>query len=140
MKTIEDIKNLSDSDIERIASDESVPIPEGLRKAIEEFIGTDILLSDQDVGLSVRGRILTGLSVAAAAAVAIAAFLPGSLSSGPKDTFDDPYLAYIEVEKTFIRIGENISSAAKKADKAQSKMNRPLELFRKSIAFKSSEE
>ena len=51
--------------------------------------------------------------------VAAAAALVLVPHGGPKDTFDDPYLAYAEVEKAFQTISEKMSAGVEIAREAR---------------------
>ena len=97
MKTINEIEKLSLGELERISLDESIPVPEGLG----ERICVDAPWR------SSRGRLLWICS--AAASLVIIAGL--ALTLRPKrleDTFDDPYLAYAEVEKALLRVSSGV--------------------------------
>ncbi|MBO7562727.1 MAG: hypothetical protein J6T04_07595 [Bacteroidales bacterium] len=122
MKRIEDIEKLTDGELEKIALDESVPVPQGLEESLEQ------MLSAQE-GLSQRSRIAVGLSMAAAAVLATFLLLPSGKEL--KDTFDDPYLAYAEVERTFTKISEKMSEAKEKTLQAASTIDKPISVIRK---------
>ncbi|MBQ6912437.1 MAG: hypothetical protein IJQ35_09825 [Bacteroidales bacterium] len=98
MKRIEDIEKLSAEDLLRIGADESVPLPEDLQ-----------------VRLPRPGRTVRGWSIAAAAAVMVG-IAGWSLSrpAEPKDTFDDPYLAYAAVEQALMKTSAKMQAAAQK--------------------------
>lgn len=53
----------------------------------------------------------------AVAAAALAAFF--LIPSGPKDTYDDPAVAYAELERTFNYISQKIDKGAEIASKAE---------------------
>ena len=122
MKRIEDIERLTDGELEKIALDESIPVPAGLKERLEASL---------EESPSLRSRWITGLSVAAAAVIATVLLLPGSGSSELKDTFDDPYLAYAEVERTFNKISEKMSEAKDKTLEAASTIEKPISIIRK---------
>ena len=100
MKKIEDIEKLSLEDLERISLDSSVTVPEGfedrVRASVEEHSSS-------------RHRILW-LAGAAASLVVIAS-LGLSLRPKPlKDTFDDPVVAYAEVERALLSFTETVNN------------------------------
>ncbi|MBO6239161.1 MAG: hypothetical protein J6N50_10240, partial [Bacteroidales bacterium] len=69
---------------------------------------------------------------AAALATAAAATLLVTLPErGPKDTFDDPYLAYAEVEKAFQTISDKMSDGMQIARKAGSAAEMPQNILNK---------
>lgn len=96
MKRIEDIEKLSAEDLLRIGADESIPLPEDLQ-----------------VRLPRPGRTVRGWSIAAAAAVMVG-IAGWSLSrpAEPKDTFDDPYLAYAALEQALGKTSAKMQAAA----------------------------
>lgn len=96
MKSIQEISKLSADDLRRIGADESIPVPEDL----------DIRMPRQ------RGWARTW-SIAAAVAVVIGlGWLGMNRTNTPKDTFNDPYLAYAAVEQALMRVSGNVGSAA----------------------------
>ena len=98
MKRIEDIEKLSAEDLLRIGADESVPLPEDLQ-----------------VRLPRPGRTVRGWSIAAAATVMVGiACWSLSRPAEPKDTFDDPYLAYAAVEQALMKTSAHMQAAAQK--------------------------
>ena len=96
MKRIEDIEKLSAEDLLRIGADESVPLPEDLQ-----------------VRLPRPAARYWSIAAAAAVMVGIAGW---SLSrpAEPKDTFDDPYLAYAAVEQALMKTSAKMQAAAQK--------------------------
>lgn len=123
MKRIEEIEGLSESQLLDKALEESAPIPQGLKKRLEASLEADVP--------SIKGRLLTGAAVAAAACLAIAVLLPGTSSGELKDTFDDPYLAYAQVERAFGKISEKMSQAKEKTLQATSSFEKPISVIRK---------
>ncbi len=81
-----------------IAGDKSIPVPEDLRKDISVTLDTLEIVGN---GTAVRKRrLLTACSIAAS--IALCAFAGMEMISQeplPEDTFDDPYLAYAQIEK-----------------------------------------
>ena len=104
MKTIDEIEKMSLDDLERIAADESVPVPVGLESRIRPDSGSDIF----------RSHLAKGLG--AAASIALVAGIGFSLYNHNrplKDTFDDPALAYAMVEETLSTMSIRIISELK---------------------------
>ena len=100
MKTIDEIDKLTMEDLERISLDESIVTPEGLEDKIKASVQkpTDI-----------RSRLfwLSGIAASVVLVVALALnFRPSPL----KDTFDDPALAYAEVEKALVSFTEVVNN------------------------------
>lgn len=110
MKRFEDFEKLSAADLERIASDESIMAPPTLGHDIECTARTlQILYGQTGTASSTPKRRVRVFSYCAAAAAAIAVVLTLSFHE-PKDTFDDPMLAYAQLEQTFGFISEKMNA------------------------------
>ena len=125
MKTLEEIENLSIEELEQQAVREAAPVPDGLQERIRQT------LAAREIAEAARPRPVhwipyASLAVAAAAAAVIA--LP---QRGPKDTFDDPRLAYAEVEKAFRTISDKMNSGLEIAREAGSAAEIPQNVLNK---------
>ena len=107
MKTIDEITRLSAEDLERIALDESIPVPEELSGRVAATLARP------------RSRAWTRWAVPAAAAAIVVAGIGLTREPEPKDTFDDPYLAYAEVEKVFSKISGTVAYGAEKVNESE---------------------
>lgn len=105
MKTLEEIENLSLEELEQKAAGAAPAAPEGLQERIRATLAADTVRQETLTRRPAGWVPWTTLAVAAAAAAVL--ILP---QHGPKDTFDDPYLAYAEVEKTFRTISDKMSA------------------------------
>ncbi len=105
MKNIDEITRLTADDLERISLDESITVPEELSRKVQQAVR----------GRTLRWAVPTG--VAAAIAVLLAVGL--TRNPEPKDTFDDPYLAYAEVEKVFSKISGTVAYGADKISESE---------------------
>ena len=112
MKSIDDITRLSAEDLERISLDESIPVPEGLSGKVQDAVRA----ADRQAKLR---RWVLPSGIAAAAAVLVAVGLTLTRNPEPKDTFDDPYLAYAEVEKVFAKISGTVAYGAEKVNESE---------------------
>ena len=131
MKRIEDIEMMEVEDLLKFAEDSSVPVPQGLEARIRETILSQKIAEEDDApAVSLRARWITGLAVAAACTVA-AVFLHNPVQTELKDTFDDPRLAYAEVEKTFERISSKMTKASEMAYEAANEIGKPASIIRK---------
>lgn len=134
MKRIEDIEMMEVEDLLKVAADNSVPVPQGLEDRIAETLLSQKIAEeaekDEAPAVSLRTRWITGLALAAACTVA-AVFLHNPAQSELKDTFDDPRLAYAEVEKTFERISLKMSKASEMAYEATNEIGKPASIIRK---------
>ena len=101
MKRIEDIEKLSLEELELEAA--QVPVPEGLADRIKGAL-TATELSKKSTGRLLGGSIVATFAVAAALAAVLILHRPA-----PKDSFDDPLLAYQQVEETLQFIAQKIN-------------------------------
>ena len=112
MKSIDEISRLSAEDLERISLDESIPVPEELSGRV------DATLTRQ------RSRAWARWAVPAAAAAAVLVGIGLSREPQPKDMFDDPYLAYAEVEKVFSKISGAVAYGAEKVNESEQTLDK----------------
>jgi len=59
-----------------------------------------------------------------AAAVAVLVTIGLTHEPAPKDTFDDPYLAYAEVEKAFAKISGTVAYGAEKISQSEQTLDK----------------
>ncbi len=128
MKTIEDIEKMSAEELEQLFEDRSQDAPEGLEARIGAAV-TAAAAREAWGGEAPRRaqRWLPWAVAAACAAFALAVFTPPR----PKDSFDDPALAYAEVEKAFQLISEKMNQGRAIAEKAQEPVEFLTEAFNK---------
>ena len=107
MKSIDEITRLSADDLERIALDESIPVPEELSGRVSATLARQ------------RSRSWARWAIPAAAAAAVLVGIGLNREPQPKDTFDDPYLAYAEVEKVFAKISGAVAYGAEKVNESE---------------------
>jgi hypothetical protein len=119
MKRIEDIEKMSPEELEQAAAE--APVPEGLAGRIESALAAESVgqppivipvLARKRLAQKSAGRLLRGSIVATLAAAAVAAVLILHRPA-PKDSFDDPLLAYQQVEETLQFIAQKINEVYK---------------------------
>ena len=120
MKRIGEIEGIGFEELERIASDKTVRVPEGLDSKIVRTARTLELFTGMETGdkpSNRKGRVILIPSAAAAAAVIAVIF---SLSARvPRDTYDDPAMALASMERTFTYISEKLNCGAGIASSAE---------------------
>ena len=114
MKSIDEITRLSAEDLERISLDAGIPVPEELPGRVHAALQRP------------QNRSWTRWSVPAAAALAalVAVGIALTREPAPKDTFDDPYLAYAEVEKVFSKISGTVAYGAGKISDTETRIDK----------------
>ena len=124
MKTLEEIENLSIEELEQKALEAPVAVPDGLESRLRQA------LAAREIADAARPRPVRWIAPAALAAAAAAAiiFLP---QRGPKDSFDDPLLAYAEVEKAFQTISDKMTAGVDIAREAGSAAEIPQNILLK---------
>ena len=111
MKTLDEMTRLSAEDLERISLDESIPVPEELSARVQAAVRKPA-----------RWVLPAGIAAAVAALVAVGLTL--TWNPEPKDTFDDPYLAYAEVEKVFSKISGTVAYGAEKVTESEQTLDK----------------
>ena len=132
MKRIEDIEKMDWRSLETAASEEGTEVPVGLEDRIAELL-TAKTEAGKKRPAGKTGRKVVWSSLAAAAAIAAAVTLSHRMEAEPKDTFDDPYLAYAEVEKTFELISQKMSDSIGHVREAKSMAEKPVELYKNTL-------
>lgn len=126
MKTLEEIEKLSPEELEAQAAAQGVHAPQDLQQRLRETLAAGELAQAAPRPRPARWIPYASLAVAAAAASLL--LLP---QHGPKDTFDDPYLAYAEVEKVFRTISDKMNSGVELAREAGEAAEIPQNILQK---------
>lgn len=132
---------LTTEQLEAIAGDKSIMIPEGLEKDLSAAMNIldwmekdDNTERSQLAGMARSLRFRRIISTAAASAVLIgASFGIYDFTSRPEDTFDDPYLAYQQLEETFALISSKVEKSAEMAGEAGSIIERTNTILNKTL-------
>ena len=127
MKRIQDIEKLQEEELEKAALGEDIAIPAGLEERLKAAIAAKEAVKPK--AEPVRWIPYAALAVAAgfAAVVAVQHNAAGKL----QDTFDDPYLAYAQVEATFQEISDKMALGVNLAAKAEQTAGKPMEIINK---------
>ncbi|MBR0300520.1 MAG: hypothetical protein IJQ93_09420 [Bacteroidales bacterium] len=135
MKSIEDIEKMSLTELE--AASRNAEVPEGLLQRIAGvMLATKIVDAERksrrqhnSVG---SARLLKRSAFAMlAAAAAIAAFVLIRKPSAPVDSFDDPMLAYAQIEHTFQYISDKMSGGLNLVREAGPIVEKPGQIINK---------
>ena len=122
MKRREDIERIDLEELEKIASDSSVPVPESLHRRVEDALTAACAVK------SVPGRKAWRFALIPAAVAVAAALMVGlnyqSASRMPADTFTDSQAAYAELERTFGYISNKINAGREMTDAALSQVDK----------------
>jgi len=122
-------------ELEAIADDKSQEVPSnlGVETLIDRMEKAEEVLSfigDAPSSLPHTGRkLILRVSGLAASFALVASIGLAWHERPPKDTFDDPALAYAELEDTFAMIGKSLAMGSAAMDEAESKMSRPIKAF-----------
>lgn len=129
MKNLKDIERMSFEELEKVSLDEGVKAPEGLGERLEG--GMAGLAAAGEGGKSgTRLRTAIYSFAGAAAALMLALILTGGPGT-PRDSFDDPMLAYAEVQKSLSLISEKLNKGMDVVQDAAPAMDRPKEIIDK---------
>lgn len=130
MKSIEEIEKLSIEELEAASS--GFKVPEGFSRRIGDAILSEAALAAGTSSARRNGpAALRGVVAALAVAAAVAAVLLIRRPSELKDSFDDPMLAYAQVEQTFQYISSKMSGGLEVVREAKPIAGRPEEIIRK---------
>lgn len=133
MKSIKDIENMSLEQLEAVSMDESIAVPDGFANRMKgtvdaaETVGR---LTEDESGFQGNRKYVR--YAAAAASVAIMAGTGIGIAqrySQPKDTFDDPYFAYAELEKAFDKISAGINKSLAMAGETEDILEKATSVF-----------
>lgn len=116
-------------ELESAAIQEDAPVPAGLEDRIMASLAAKAILQQREE--KARAAWIPYAAVAFAAAIAALAVIPRSSSGKLKDTFDDPYLAYAQVEATFQRISDKMAAGVDLAAKADETAEKTIEIINK---------
>lgn len=127
MKRIQDIEKLQEEDLEMAALGEDITIPAGL----EERLKAAIVAKETVKPKAEPMRWIPYAALAVAAGFAAVAIIRHNGSGKLQDTFDDPYLAYAQVEATFQKISDKMAIGVGVAAKAEQTAEKPMEIINK---------
>ena len=116
-------------ELEAAALENGAPVPAGLEDRILASIAAKELVESQP--RTAPAAWLPYAALAVAAALAALVIIPRSNSHRLTDTFDDPYLAYAQVEATFNRISDKMATGVDLAAKAGETADKTVELINK---------
>ena len=125
MKTLEEIEQLSIEELEEKAVREAAPVPDGLQERLRQT------LAAREIAEAARPRPARWLPYASLAVAAAAAAVVALPQRGPKDTFDDPRLAYAEVEKVFRTISDKMNEGVALVREAEASAEIPQNILNK---------
>lgn len=103
---MKEMDTLSIKELEAIALDSSVEVPEGFRQSIRQGLDTLAFLEESAVRPR-RIRYAAGIAASLALLVGIGLGVNGYVSR-PKDTFSDPQQAYAMLEASFSLISSKM--------------------------------
>lgn len=129
MKSIKEIENMCLEELIAVSSDEATAVPEGFAERIGKQVEAHKIARDlENDADSVRTVRWIG---AAAAVTLLAGTALGIVNwqNQPKDTFDDPYLAYAELEKAFATMSDSLQKGIAMADKSEDIIDRTINVF-----------
>lgn len=129
MKRTEDIELMELEELESAALENDIAIPPALEDRIKATLAAKSAFENKTKRTSFRWAPYA--AVAVAASLAAVAILPRINHDKLKDTYDDPYLAYAQVEATFQKISEKMAAGVALAGKAEETADKSLEIIQK---------
>ena len=106
MKSLQEIENISFDKLEEIAQDSAVKVPKDLQASVKSAVAAAAMGEASSARVTPRPlwRPYALLAVFAAACIGVFFAIPRT----PKDTYDDPLIAYAKVEETFALISSKL--------------------------------
>ena len=129
MKSIKEIEHMSLEELIAVSSDEATAVPEGFAERIGKQVEAHKIARDLE---NDADRVKTVRWIGAAAAVTLLAGTALGIvnwQKQPKDTFDDPYLAYAELEKAFATMTDSLQKGLAMAEKSEDIIDRTINVF-----------
>ncbi|MBO7370921.1 MAG: hypothetical protein J6U34_00280 [Bacteroidales bacterium] len=114
MKRIEDIEKMTAEELEAVAND--ARLPEGKAGAREVIAKLEI--AEEAKGRSPRKVYIGWISGIAATFIVMLGIGLALQSRGPKDTFDDPVLAYAQVQSVLQQISSGMQQGKAAVDES----------------------
>lgn len=131
MKRIDDIEKMELEELEAAAMAGNTGVPQGLEERIKERI-----LAREMTKMPVGRRVMRLGGIAAAVALALMLLKPGMVEDQLQDTFEDPHMAYAQVEKAFEEISSRMSMGVEMVSQAKPLAEKPLEILDKTTQIK----
>ena len=131
MKRIDDIEKMGLEELEAAAMAGNTGVPQGLEERIKERI-----LAREITRLPVGRRVMQLGGIAAAVVLALLIFNPWRMDDQLQDTFEDPRMAYAQVEKAFAEISNKMSMGVEMVSQAKPLAEKPLEILNKTTQIK----
>lgn len=133
MKSIKDIENMGLEQLEAVSMDKDIAVPDGLAGRLKENLQTrevlEHLVSEESEGRR-NVKVLRAASVAASVVLLTGVgFGIAKWQNEPKDTFDDPYLAYAEIEKAFEKMSAGINKSLAMAGETEEVIEKVASVF-----------
>ena len=129
MKSIKEIENMSLEELIAVSSNEATAVPEGFAERIGKQVEAHKIAKDLE---NDADRVKTVRWIGAAAVVTLLAGTALGIANWqnqPKDTFDDPYLAYAELEKAFATMSDSLQKGLAMAEKSEDIIDRTINVF-----------
>ena len=133
MKSMKDIENISLEQLEAVSMDESITVPDGFAARMKEHadpaVTVGLLTENEYADRSRRAAVRYAAAAASVVIMAGAGYGIAQRHSQPEDTFDDPYLAYAEVEKAFAKISSSINRSLAMAGETEQVIEKATSVF-----------
>jgi len=138
MKSLKEIEKMSFEQLEEIAdgrSAERIEVPGELKESVEAAITASSISSPETSSKEPKHYGKYSLWAALSAAAVAAAVVAGIVLYSPRepltDTFDDPYLAYAEVESVFEYMSSKMEKGRSSLEEIDSTADKVMEILKK---------
>lgn len=126
MKRLEEIENMSFEELERVADDATVQVPPRVAEAAKAG-----MMAAETARLGHRRTQPRRTALYLAAAAVACALVVVTVPTEPEDSFTDPELAYLQVERTMSLIAQKMDSGLTIAENAPDPIEKMNEIIDK---------
>lgn len=110
MKSVKEMENMSLEQLEAVSMNEDIAVPEGFRERLDRTLN--------EARQKRRYRMMAGIAASVMLLLG-AGYGAAEYMDRPEDTFDDPYLAYAEVEKALAMMSEGMKKGLDMAEESE---------------------
>jgi hypothetical protein len=108
--------------------DENIAVPKGFAARMQESMDAHRVMND--LKSDAPNRNVRFIATAASVAIlAVAGYAFADHMNQPKDTFDDPYLAYAQIEKAFAKISDSIGTGLAMVEESGNIIDKATTIF-----------
>lgn len=140
MKRIDDIEKMNLEELEQVSVDSPAEVPGGFEEKIRN--GLLAAAADEDLRKEKRPvrRIVSFSALVSGLAVAACLLVWFAFPDQPKDTFDDPRMAYAELERTLSYVSAKMEQGVSKVTVVENVMDKTSNILNSTVILSDQRE